>query len=78
MYLVSRRKIRFTKHFQDEIAGFRCTSCADCSIIVRPRFSIDPIEPGASVFGILTRDALASEIEQLLNAALGKKMEDSD
>ena len=53
-----------------EISYIKAVSLANGHIRLEPVYRAKPIEPGATPVGVMTRLAIAKEIERLLNRGL--------
>lgn len=56
-----------------EVSGFRVSSRADGTITVYPLWLREPIEPGASPAGFITRMWLAGRVQEILQAEIQRE-----
>ncbi len=60
-----------------EVSGFRVSSRADGTLVVYPMWLREPIEPGASPAGLITRMWLANRVQEVLQAEIQREHKQS-
>ena len=59
-----------SKLLKREIKRFKVDSCADGTLFIMPHYRSEPIDRGVKPIGLVTRRAIAAEIQRLLNKAV--------
>ena len=59
-----------SKLLKREVKRFVVNSIANGDMLIEPVYRNEPIDPSATPVGVITRMAIAAEIQRLLNKAL--------